>query len=311
MRGISVSHNPFHADPGIPIRLQRLPVEHLRALTKEAALRTQHGVLTAADSVDLVQRFGLAGIPDLMLHLLPQARALARPPISGFHVGAVGLKSPTGHLLFGHNVEFPGTHLGFTLHGEGFLATRAFNRGTRLAMIALDEAHPCAHCRQYLSEFAGREALTLIDPLGHSLTLEQLYPWPFDPTYLGQAGAVGGEVNWPTLTPNAPGMEDALLQAGRRAHTPYSRCPSAVLLGLADGTSVTGSTVESVAFNPTVGPLQSALVEVLARGHDYSAIRTATLAQVTGGAVDFAPSTVELLSRIAPQADLTVLGWTP
>jgi cytidine deaminase len=306
-----VSANPFHADPAVPERLKSCAPDRLAALTADAVQATRDGVLQASDSTALVARYGLAGVPDLMVLLLAQARALARPPISGFQVGAIGLEAPTGHLLFGHNIEFPGTHLGFSVHGEGNLAIRAFHRGTMLTCIALSEAHPCAHCRQTLAEFVDGDTLTLIDPLGHRLTLSQLYPWPFDPGYLGERGAIPGSINWPTLSPVDSGMAPALLQAGRRAHAPYSRCPAAVLLTLADGTSVTGSTIESVAFNPTIGPLQSALVELIAHGQDTADIRTATLGQVSGGAVDFAHSTAELLSRVAPQAALTILEWTP
>ena len=31
----------------------------------------------------------------------------------------------------------------------------------------------------------------LIDPLGHRLTMAELYPWPFDPGYLGEPGYCG------------------------------------------------------------------------------------------------------------------------
>lgn len=303
-----MSLNPFTADPAVPLRLAKVTEPQAAALCEAARGLMREGVLSAADAAALAGRFGLSGVTDLMLLLLPVARALARPPISQFFVGAVGLEEPGGSLIFGRNVEFPGTHLGFTLHGEGFLATRAFHRGTRLTVIALGEAHPCAHCRQFLSEFAGSADLTLIDPAGHRLTLSQLYPWPFDPAYLGQDGAVAGREAWPTLT--APGMDPALLAAGRAAHAPYSHCPAAVLLTMKDGARVTGRVMESVAFNPTIGPLQAAVVEALARGYDYGDIAAATLGQ-TKGAVDFAASTAELLSRIAPGASLNVQEWRP
>ncbi len=304
-----MSVNPFEADPHVASRLQRYGAERAGALTQAVVPFLQAGILSAEAAAELVQRFDLADVSDLMLLLLPLARSRARPPISRFQVGAIGLEADSGDLIFGQNVEFPGTHLGLTVHGETCLATRAFHRGTRLAVIALGEAHPCAHCRQFLSEFAGSDGLALIDPLGHRLTLGQLYPWPFDPAYLGQSGAVAGRDHWPNLTPLAP-MDPALLAAGKRAHTPYSGCPSAVLLGMRNGSSVAGSAIESVAFNPSMGPLQAALIEALARRHDYDEIASVTLAQVLGGAVDHAAGTADLLARIAPQAPLHVQGWT-
>lgn len=303
-----MSVNPFQADRKVAGRLQSYGADRAGALMRAVLPLLGAGILSAADSAELVQRFDLADVSDLMLLLLPVARSLARSPISQFQVGAIGLEADSGDLIFGHNVEFSGTHLGLTVHGETCLATRAFHRGSTLAVIALGEAHPCAHCRQYLSEFAGSADLVLIDPLGHRLTLGQLYPWPFDPAYLGQTGAVAGRDLWPNLTPLAP-MDPVLLAAGRRAHTPYSRCPSAVLLGMLDGSGVTGSAIESVAFNPTMGPLQAALIEALARGHDYGDIVSVTLAQVQGGAVDHAAGTADLLAKIAPKAPLQVQGW--
>jgi cytidine deaminase len=248
-----------------------------------------------------------------MLVLLDEAKRHAHPPISNFFVGAVGLASPSGDLILGGNVEFPGTHLAYTLHGEGFVATRAFNRGSELAVIAIGEAHPCAHCRQYLSEFAASHALELIDPLGHTLTLAQLYPWPFDPAYLGEPGALPAQLPQPELELAAADVgrdvAAALLAAGRRAHAPYSKCPGAVVLELSGGRLVAGAGVESVAFNPTVGPLQAALVDLLAAGRPYGDILSATLGTVRGGAVDYSASTRELLGQIAPDARLAIVEW--
>src|SRR5690606_1093427 len=131
---------------------------------------------------------------------------------------------------------------------------------------ALGEAHPCAHCRQYLSEFAASRDLMLIDPLGHRLTMAELYPWPFDPGYLGEAGYRPGTISRSDLrlaeNHLPPAIAAALLDAGRRAHAPYSKCPGAAVLSLRDGGHVSGFAIESVAFNPTMGPLQSALIDL-------------------------------------------------
>lgn len=320
-----MSLNPFEADPNIAERLARVPPEVVLAIGQRAAAAiaanadavatNMGGVLKAADAAALVAEFGLDGINELMLLLLEPAKSYARPPISNFFVGAVGLEAQTGNLILGGNVEFPGTHLGTTLHGEGFVATRAFSRGTDLAVIAIGEAHPCAHCRQYLSEFASSRDLQLIDPLGHVLTLAQLYPWPFDPDYLGQRGAVAGSANWPGLRLTrddiAEDVVPALLLAGARAYAPYSQCPGAVVLDLADGQRITGAAIESVAFNPTIPPLQAALIDLLAHGYGYGDISEVTLATVLGGQVDYARSTAELLDSLPSDADLTISGWTP
>jgi cytidine deaminase len=313
-----MSLNPFTPDAAVPARLARITPAARAALTDAAMAAAARspgrlgantgGVLPAVVAADLVATHGLDGPRDLMRLLVDPARTLARPPISGFFVGAVGMERDTGDLILGGNVEFPGTHLGLTIHGEGFVATRAFSRGQPLTAIAVGEAHPCAHCRQYLSEFASGPALELIDPLGHSLRLGDLYPWPFDPDYLGETGAQPGAVMFPGLQADAPAP---LLATGRRAHAPYSRCPGAVMLHLAGGQSVTGVSIESVAFNPTMQPMMAALIDLIAHGFDYADIRGAVLGTVTGGAVDYAASTAELLARVAPTAPLQVIAWHP
>lgn len=320
----AMSTNPFIAEPAVPARLAlvdsatraglQAAARQFLATRRTAPAHNLGGVLLAAEAHDLMARFGLASIRDLMCLLLDTAQTFADPAISDFHVGAVGLEAGSGSLILGGNVEFPGTHLGFTLHGEGFVYIRAMSRGADISVIAIGEAHPCAHCRQCLSEYAASAALELIDPLGHTLTLAQLHPWPFDPAYLGERGAVPGRMLWPDLAfiedTSAPAAQE-LLASGKRSHSPYSQCPGAVALHLKDGQSITGLAIESVAFNPTIHPVQSALVDLIAHGYRYDDIVGATLGTVRGGAVDYSASTRELLGRIAPEAPLLVLGWTP
>jgi cytidine deaminase len=318
-----MSHNPFTADPAVKERLDavtkkrgeaiQIAIETILNGRRKVVADNLGGVITGDEAKSLCEWFALDSIEQLMLLVLPQAQKLARPSISAFEVGAVGLERDSGAIIIGGNVEFPGAHLGLTLHGEGFIATRAFSRGQTLATIAIGEAHPCAFCRQYLSEFAASGELVLIDPLGHRLTLGDLYPWPFDPAYLGESGAVPGTEYWPDLTLEAdavPADVATKLEAtGRRAYAPYSKCPSAVVLGLRDGGLVAGATIESVAYNPTIGPLQAALVDLLAHGYDYDDIAEAALATPHAGLVDYVASTSELLGRIAPDVRLQTATW--
>ena len=320
-----MSNNPFQADLAVQSRMAALEAsvgEAVRAEIAAVALLAADqldanlgGILPSEAALDIVSRFGLSGVDDVLLLGLGVAQTIARPPISGFYVGAIGLEAETGNLVLGGNVEFPGTHLGYTVHGEGFVFTRAFSRGTSIRRIALGEAHPCAHCRQYLSEFSLGPDLELIDPLGHRLTLGDLYPWPFDSRYLGKPGALPGVVNYPTLTAMSrtePGkVIDALFAAGRRAHAPYSGCPGAVAIELHDGRVVTGASVESVAFNPTMGPLQAALIDLIAHGYSFGDIARTTLGTVAAGSADYRRSTLELLEAIAPDTNLDIINWRP
>lgn len=316
-----MSHNPFRADPEIAARLGELgalvggdiATEIMQLAARRARRPDENlgGVILRDEAAALVDSYGLAGIEELMLLAVPAARQIARPPISEFFVGAVGLERETGNLILGGNVEFPGTHLGFTIHGEGFVLTRAASRGTTIQALAIGEAHPCAHCRQYLSEFAASRDMVLIDPLGHRLTMAELYPWPFDPGYLGETGYVPGSVTPLALGPHAlpTAIADRLAAAGRRAHAPYSGCPGAVVLALGDGQMVAGFSIESVAYNPTMGPMQAAMIDLIAHGYEAADIVAAALATRLAGDVDYSRSVTELLGSLAPAATLAIAGW--
>ena len=309
-----MSRSPFASDEAVATRIRSLTASIGPRFTTslDAAMSGEHTI--AREAVErLVADFGLTGPYEFMLLALPAASRLASPPISGFVVGAVGLEAESGDLLLGGNVEFPGVDLAATIHGEGFVYARSFARGTTVAVLAVGEARPCGHCRQTITEFAGWRDLILIDPLGHALTMADLYPWPFGPDDLGEPGIVPGASPWPTLAIRddliPPAIADALVAAGRRAHAPYGRCPAAVVLTLADGRIVTGATIENVAFDPTIGPLQAAIVELLAWGDGYAAITSATLATTAAGDVQPTAGVRALLTAIAPHVPLLETTW--
>lgn len=309
-----MSSSPFLVDPAVAERIARLTATIGGTFTQQVAASLADGHVLPNAAVDrMIATFGLDGPRDAMLLALPVATGLAVPSISGFHVGAVGLEARTGDLILGGNVEFPGLDMGSTIHAEGFVFTRAFSCGTSIAVLATGEARPCGHCRQFISEFESSHDLELIDSLGHTLTMSDLYPWPFIPGDLDAPGIVGGSLPWPELAlayPRVPrDVAELLVRTGRHAHAPYSQCPAAIVLRLADGQLIAGASIESVAFNPSIGPLQAAIVELIALDYAYADIESATLAVVAGGAVDPTHESRALLAAIAPTARLTITTW--
>jgi len=291
-------------------------VEHLVAAARDDPLA---GSTIGADvALELVARHGLSSTTELALLALPVAGAMARPPISGYRVAAVGVEAG-GDLVLGANLEFPGADLGATIHAEGFVALRARRRGRRLATLAVREAHPCAHCRQTLAEAADADTLAIVDLLGNVLVLEDLYPWSFRPAALEHDGDTPGATPWPALAfattggPQVATVPDdvaaELLAAGSRAHAPYSGAPSAVVLRLGDGRLLSAGCVESVAFNPSVTAMQAALVEVAAARTDADEITDAWLGRTGGGSVDPEAGFRALLRAVAPDAKASVVNW--
>ena len=320
---------PLRADPQVARRMAALTASTGAAVEKAVAEIVQRpgepidgSVIPSAAAADLVARHGLDSPWELALLALPVARAMARPPISGYRVAAVGIEAGTGDLLLGANLEFPGTDLGTTIHAEGFVSLRARRRGRTLDVLALTEAHPCAHCRQTLIESAGADGLRLIDTLGHVLALADLYPWAFGPSALGippddpatvrrpaiRLGAGSGSASGSGGVPAE--VARVLEDAGARAHAPYSNTPSAVALRLRDGIVVGAGCVESVAFNPSIEAIQAALVEVAAVRAEPGDIVEGWLARTPGGSVDPAPRFRAVLQAVAPGARAQVVDWT-
>ena len=272
----------------------------------------------AEAAAELVARHGLGSTTELALLALPVARAMAHAPISGYRVAAVGIEAE-GNLVLGANLEFPGADLGATIHAEGFVALRARRRGRRLATLAVREAHPCAHCRQTLAEVADADRLAIIDLLGNRRSLDDLYPWPFQPAALEHDGDAPGATPWPGLTLASPARASEpalppdvaaeLLAAGSRAHAPYSAAPSAVVLRLRDRRLLSAGCVESVAFNPSVTAMQAALVEAAAARTDAAEITDAWLGRTEGGSVDPEAGFRALLRAVAPNAKAIVVDW--
>jgi cytidine deaminase len=268
-------------------------------------------VIPASAVAGLMRDAGLPTVEALMLAMLPQAQALARPAISNFRVGAVGREYESGALILGANVEFCAAPPSDTIHAEQFLFSRAHHRGVSLDLVAVS-ARPCGHCRQFMAEFAGRERLTILDPAGDRLTLAELLPWSFTPADLGEAGITPApgrplKVRDDGAFPSA--LRAALKAAGARAYAPYSRSPSAVVLQLDDGAILSGAAIENAAYNPGLPPLQAALVNLIAAGRDYGAMKWAVLGSTPGGAVDHTSSTRRLLGSLAPEARFDVVNW--
>ncbi|KAH7434264.1 hypothetical protein KP509_06G008200 [Ceratopteris richardii] len=118
----------------------------------------------------------------LLSDLVGVAKGLARPPISRFYVGAVGLGA-SGRIFFGVNLEFAGLPLNNTVHAEQFLVANAAHHGEEVLHIIAVSAAPCGHCRQFLQELRDSSDLRIlvVDEGSEIRTLGHLLPHPFGP----------------------------------------------------------------------------------------------------------------------------------
>nr|KYP41771.1 Cytidine deaminase [Cajanus cajan] len=101
--------------------------------------------------------------------------------------------------------------------------------------------------------------------------------------------------------PNPNSLTLAALEAANASHAPYSACPSGVALLDSKGALYKGSYIESAAYNPSLGPLQAALVAFIsAGGGDYEDIAAAVLVEKEGALIKQDHTARLLLHSIAP-----------
>lgn len=220
-------------------------------------------------------------IEELMLALIPQATTFARPPISNFFVGAVAQGS-SGSLYFGANYEFVGQALSFTVHGEQAATAHAIANGeTGMQRLAVSAA-PCGYCRQFLYELTTAATLQVLLPNTPATLLTALLPDAFGPGDLGVTAAL--------MSPQAHGLvlppeiqdpvAEAALAAANSSYAPYTSGFAGVALKTTDGRLFTGSVAENAAFNPSMSPLEAAVVNlVISGGKAYADIVDAVVVE--------------------------------
>ncbi|PSC68243.1 cytidine deaminase 1 [Micractinium conductrix] len=278
--------------------------------------------LEASEVAALMEEHGL-GEDELLARLIQPAAQQARPPISAYHVGAVGLGA-SGCLYVGVNLEFARLPLYNSVHAEQFLLVNALHHGeTEIRRLAVSAA-PCGHCRQFYSELACAETVRFTFG-GGTYSLGQLLPMRFKPADLLPAPAppllLQPQNNAIQLTGAARaalrerGGDAAFARAAAEAlaeatgsYAPYSRCPAGAAIVTGEGHVYSGGYIESAAYNPSLPPLQTAIVDAVIDGMPcYTEATEVVLVELAGGAVQHAPTTRVILEQIAPQARLTVL----
>ena len=196
----------------------------------------------------------------LAFALLPLAAACARTPLSNFNVGAIA-RGVSGTWYFGANMEFIGATMQQTVHAEQTV-----------------NYTPCGHCRQFMNELNSGLDLRIHLPGREAHALRDYLPDAFGPKDLEIKTLLMDEQDHGyALTGDA--LSQAAIAAANRSHMPYSKSPSGVALECKDGRIFSGSYAENAAFNPTLPPLQGALILLNLKGYDYPDIQRAVLGE--------------------------------
>lgn len=286
-------------------------------------------VIEAPEAESMAKQSSLT-IPLLLPSLVKSAQSLARPPISKYHVGAVGFGS-SGRVFFGVNLEFPGLPLHQSVHAEQFLVTNlALNGESHLNYLAVSAA-PCGHCRQFLQEVRSAAEIKILVSDSDSksndyVPLSQFLPYRFGPydllnkdvpllleprsngLSLSNESAGNDKLCNGTHGENSEELKRAALDAANMSHAPYSKCPSGVALMDDNGRIYNGSYMESAAYNPSMGPVQAALVSYIAGGGGgYERIVAAVLVEKDGVEVKQEHAARLLLQTISPECEFRVV----
>ncbi|KAJ1421084.1 Cytidine/deoxycytidylate deaminase, zinc-binding domain [Sesbania bispinosa] len=284
--------------------------------------------IEASEAESLAQSSGLT-LTQLLPSLVSSAQSLARVPISKFPVAAVAVGA-SGRIFVGVNLEFPGLPFHHTVHAEQFLLTNlSINAETQLQYLAVSAA-PCGHCRQFLQEIRDAQKIPLLITTNNTsqdftfTPLSNFLSHPFGPHDLLPKGVplllephnnnlafLNDSYPSPTTLSNGYSsnakLKFAALEAANNSHAPYSESPSGVALLDSKGNVHKGSYMESAAYNPSLGPLQAALIAFIAAGGgDYDDVVEAVLVEKDGAVVKQEHTARLLLNAISPQCHLKV-----
>ncbi len=252
---------------------------------------------------------------ELVLELLPWAASFARAPISNFRVGALVL-GRSGALYVGANLEFPGAALTFSVHAEQAAVSNAWIHGEAGITLLASSAAPCGYCRQFLNELPAASELRVLAPGQSPTVLGELLPASFGPRDLGVADRLmqPSHHSLELAEPSPDVLTAAALEAAAAAYAPYSGTYAGVGLRIAGGSVFQGRYAENAGFNPSLSPLQGALIALALAGGSYAAIEAAVLVEASEsvpGRPAYGASqrsvTEALLAAVAPSATLAYL----
>jgi cytidine deaminase len=239
-----------------------------------------------------------------MLERLAEAESYARAPVSKFPVGAV-VRGTSGSLYLGGNLEFPGAGLSQTVHAEQAALSNAFMHDEPGIEAIAVSAMPCGHCRQFLYEFAEGREIEIFLPGQQAIGLSVLLPRPFGPRDLD---VTGGPLSRDKIAvQNVEGVAQAARYAAANAYAPYSNSPSGVAIRSRRGNVYRGSYIENAAFNPSLPPLQVALVAMAMAKEEFSDIAEVVLAEAANNSISQLSATKSLVAVIAPRAEFRLL----
>lgn len=244
---------------------------------------------------------------ELRVALLPVAAGYSVTPISHFNVGAI-VRGESGRLYFGANMEFVGASLSQTVHAEQSAISHAWVKGeTGITDITINYS-PCGHCRQFMNELTSAKKLVVQLPERAEKSLQEYLPESFGPADLNITDALMSTVNHGMKTEASEELVELACQAANISHAPYTKNFSGVALKAKDGKTFVGMYAENAAFNPSLPPLQVALINMNMAGYPLADIEEAALVEKSDSTISHLADTQNTLEALNPDVPLTYVA---
>ncbi|MDW1833399.1 cytidine deaminase [Vibrio sp. Vb1755] len=244
---------------------------------------------------------------ELRVALLPFAAAYSYAPISEFYVGAI-VRGLSGRLYFGANMEFFGVQLGQTVHAEQSAISHAWMKGEHGVKDITINFSPCGHCRQFMNELSTAKELKVQLPERDEKSLHEYLPEAFGPADLGIESGLMTEVKHQFVCDDEDALIQQAVEAMNMSHAPYTNNLSGLALELANGRVFKGAYAENAAFNPSLPPLQVALIQVLLAGETFDSIKAAALVENSKGKISHLADTQSTLEALNPDIPVSFVN---
>ncbi|WP_038186188.1 cytidine deaminase [Vibrio rhizosphaerae] len=285
--------------------LSRLPETLARPLEEMIVDPKFSATFNAQQVEHLIHVSGLDAVT-LAQHLLPLAATYAYTPVSDFQVGAI-VRGKSGALYLGANIEFSGVSLGQTIHAEQAAIAHAWMRGENKLSDIIVDTPPCGHCRQFMNELAGVEALQVTLPGQATKKLLDYLPESFGPVTMGMKVRLMDQQTHHIRADFSDSLQQTALNALNQSYAPYSKALSGVAIELSNQQIYLGAYAENAAFNPSLPPLQVALIQLRMHGDSFRDIQRVVLAETENGTITHLDITRSVLEKIAPQSQLVYI----
>ncbi|WP_029791112.1 MULTISPECIES: cytidine deaminase [Vibrio] len=244
---------------------------------------------------------------ELRVALLPFAAAFSYAPISEFYVGAI-VRGLSGRLYFGANMEFFGVQLGQTVHAEQCAISHAWMKGERGVKDITINYSPCGHCRQFMNELTTAKELKIQLPEREEKSLHDYLPEAFGPADLGIQSGLMAEVKHEFACDDNDTLIQKAVTAMNISHAPYTNNLSGIALEMNSGRVFQGAYAENAAFNPSLPPLQVALIQILMASEQFEDIKAAALVENSQGKISHLADTQSTLEALNPDIPVSFVN---